>query len=384
MKIKIGHCSAPFPRRSGKKTVYYYYVYDEHGKRVKRSTGAHSRSGAMAVIQERIRTGTLVSDRIIAEAGKGGSILFGDYAEHFFIRDECPICQDKEMRGKPYTKRVLTDNRSRLVMHIMPFFSKIAVSGINAGDIRKWQIWLHDKGLSNSSINRCRSTLSPILDNAVSDGILPMNPIRAVKAPAVPARSSRGAFTPEEISALFSVGWGSEIARLATMLAVFTGMRISEVRALTADKIVDDGVVISQSAERDGTTKSTKGEYDRICPIPHKLAESLLSLADGRTGFIFTLSGRKPVADTYIRKYLYRAMEEAGIERVDEKTGEKLTFHSTRHFLNTELIGANVSGDLVRAAIGHRSTAMTDRYLHLRLGQMQPIAQVQEAIGRMI
>lgn len=62
----IGKVSAPFLRKTGKKPTYYYYVYDEDRKRVRRSTGMHSRAAAMQVIQERIATGTLISDTLIS------------------------------------------------------------------------------------------------------------------------------------------------------------------------------------------------------------------------------------------------------------------------------------------------------------------------------
>ncbi len=381
MKIKNGRCSAPFPRHSGKKTTYYYYVYDEHGKRVKRSTGAHSKAAAMAVIQDRIRTGTLISDRLIAEAGSS-STLFRDYARDFFIKDKCPICQDKILRGKPYTTRVIKENRQRLADHIMPFFERMSVSGINAGDIKRWQLWLHEKGLANSTVNRCRSTLSPILDNAVENGLLSANPLKATKPLYVSPESPREAFTREEIVALFSVEWDSEIARLAVMVAAFTGMRIGEVRALRTEYIHDNAIIIKHNAEKDGSIKTTKSEKERLCPIPEKLASELIEFVGNRSGFIFTLNGVKPVYDSYINKYLHRAMEKAGITR------ENLSFHSTRHFLNSELVEANVSGDMIRAVIGHESAAMTARYLHLQASRMEPVRETQkeieEAIGGLI
>ena len=71
-------------------------------------------------------------------------------------------------------------------------------------------------------------------------------------------------------------------------------------------------------------------------------------------------------------------MADASIER------EGLTFHSFRHFFNSQLVASGVQGELVRAVIGHESEAMTERYLHLQASQMKPIMQVQEAIGRML
>ncbi len=381
MKIKNGRVSAPFPRRSGKKIIYYYYAYDDSGKRVKRSTGAHSRAAAMAIIQDRIRTGTLISDRLIAEHNTPDSLVLGEYLTPFFVVGKCPLCKERELRGNPYTSRVIKENRQRLERYIIPFFEKFSATAIaSVTIIKKWQTWLCEQELSNSTINRIRSTLSPILNYMVEESIIPSNPLQKVKPLYVAPKSDKEAFTIEDLEALFAVDWESKMARLATMLAAFTGMRIGEIRGIRTENIKDGAVVIEHSAERDGNLKCPKGKKARLCPIPQHLADSLLEMAAGRSGYIFTLTGVKPVSETYIRKHLYKAMEKAGIERMDEETGEKLSFHSTRHFLNTALVGANVSGELIRAAIGHESTAMTDRYLHLRARQMAPIQEAQREI----
>ena len=98
----------------------------------------------------------------------------------------------------------------------------------------------------------------------------------------------------------------------------------------------------------------------------------------GDDDYIFTTNGKAPVSGSYINEYLEIAMASAGVQR------EGLTFHSFRHFFNSQLVASGVQGELVRAVIGHESEAMTERYLHLQASQMKPIMQVQEAIGRMI
>ena len=100
MMHKVGRCSAPFARKSGKKIVYYYYVYDEAGKKLKRSTGEHSRTAAMAVIQERIRTGTLITDRM-KNPSSGSSMLFRDLAKDVFIPG-CESSWDETKRAALY------------------------------------------------------------------------------------------------------------------------------------------------------------------------------------------------------------------------------------------------------------------------------------------
>ena len=377
MMHKAGRCSAPFARRSGKKIVYYYYVYDENGKKLKRSTGEHSRAAAMAVIQERIRTGTLITDRFKNPAACS-SMLFSDLAKDVFIPGACPLAADRELRGKPYTSRVMKENRQRLEKYILPFFGKMKIAEIRVRDVKGWQLWMKEKGISNATANRVRTTAIPVFDYAVESGFIDDNPLKRVRPLYVSPNSSRSAFTEEEIRRVFSVEWASPIARLACLLSAFTGMRIGEVRALMPCDIRDGAITISHAMDGDGKLKCTKSGRVRVCPLPDFLYEELRKYMRGEDDYIFTTNGRVPVSGSYINEYLDMAMASAGIRR------EGLTFHSFRHFFNSQLVASGVQGEVVRAVIGHESEAMTERYLHLQSSQLGAVAAVQEAIGRMI
>lgn len=377
MMHKVGRCSAPFARKSGKKIVYYYYVYDEAGKKLKRSTGEHSRTAAMAVIQERIRTGTLITDRM-KNPSSGSSMLFRDLAKDVFIPGLCPLAADKELRGKPYTPRVMKENRQRLERYILPFFGNMRVADIRVRDVKDWQRWMKAKGISNATANRVRTTAIPVFDYAAESGFIDDNPIKKVHPLYVSPISSRSAFTSEEIRMIFSVEWTSPLARLACLLSACTGMRMGEVRALMPGDIRDGAITISHAMGADGKLKSTKSGRVRVCPLPDFLIEDLRKYMRGDDDYIFTTNGKAPVSGSYINEYLEIAMASAGVQR------EGLTFHSFRHFFNSQLVASGVQGELVRAVIGHESEAMTERYLHLQASQMKPIMQVQEAIGRMI
>ena len=377
MMHRTGRCSAPFPRRSGKRTVYYYYAYDAYGKRFRRSTGMHSRSAAMEIIQERIRTGTLLTD-LMKAVPAGSSMLFSDLAKDIFIPGSCPLESDKMLRGRPYTARVMKENRQRLTRYILPFFGKMKLCDINVRAVKNWQSWLIANDLSNATANRVRTTAIPIFDYAVECGLMNDNPLKKVKPLYVSSVSTRQAFTEEEIRRLFSVPWLSPLARLACLLSACTGMRLGEVRALRGADIQEGAVIISHSIAGDGNLKSTKSGRVRICPLPSFLMEEIRRFAREDDDFIFTTNGTRPVSGTYVNGYLEKAMADADITR------EGLTFHSFRHFFNSQLVASGVQGELVRAVIGHESEAMTERYLHLQASQMKPIVQVQEAIGRMI
>ena len=364
-----------FVRKSGKSKMYYYYCYDADGCRRKRSTGARSRAAAMSVIAERIRRGELLDDRPQPSLGIGSRLLFSDIATDLFIEGACPICKDKEFRGKPYTPRVIKDNRRRLEKDIMPFFERIPLCDISVAVIKRWQLWLREeKGLSNATINRDRTTLLPILDLAVEEGFIGSNPARDTKPLYESKEPAREAFTMTEIDRLFSVEWASPLARTASLLAAFTGMRIGEVRALRGIDVSDDAVCISHSIDADGRMKCTKSGKKRLCPIPPIVRDELQRLIRDPDDLIFTISGKEPVAVSYLNDYLRYAMNEAGIRR------KGLSFHSFRHFFNSQLIASGVNSEVVRSVVGHESEAMTERYLHLSREDLGSVRIVQDRI----
>ena len=373
----IGKVSAPFLRKTGKKPAYYYYVYDEDRKRVRRSTGMHSRAAAMQVIQERIATGTLISDTLISTR-MGSGVKLRDAASCFFSKGRCPIAEEKAFRGRPYTERVLKENRQRLENHILPYLGDMRLSDITVGSVKAWMRAMQNDGLSNATINRVRTTLLPVFDALVDSGQMESNPVRLVKPMAVSAESSREAFTEEEIHALFSVEWKSPLARLMCLTAAFTGMRVGEIRALRPCDITEDAILIRHSVTSGSEIKGTKSGKSRICTVPESLVSALKAYSRGRDDLIFTTNGVTPVSGTYANDYLRDAMARAGIER------KGLSFHSFRHYFNSRLVAAGVQGEMVRAVIGHQSEAMTERYLHLRPDQLEAVRNVQKGMEELV
>ena len=121
----------------------------------------------MEVIQERIRTGTLLTD-LLKTFAEGSSMLFSDLAKDVFIPGSCPLENDKVLRGRPYTARVMKENWQRLVRYILPFFGKMKLCDINVRAVKNWQSWLVAHDLSNATANRVRTTAIPIFDYAVN------------------------------------------------------------------------------------------------------------------------------------------------------------------------------------------------------------------------
>ena len=82
-----------------------------------------------------------------------------------------------------------------------------------------------------------------------------------------------------------------------------------------------------------------------------------------------------------IERGLYRALADIGIGEA-ERRRRNLSFHSWRHWLNSQLIEAHVAPEKIRAVTGHSSSEMTMLYYHAQTSEMADVRAVQTRLER--
>ena len=95
-------------------------------------------------------------------------------------------------------------------------------------------------------------------------------------------------------------------------------------------------------------------------------------------GFVFSANSTTPCEDRTITYAMGSAMEKAGIDA----RGRSLTFHSFRHFFNTQMVSAGIPGEIVKKTVGHESGEMTDRYFHVDDAALGQVRGVQLSLTR--
>jgi integrase len=65
-----------------------------------------------------------------------------------------------------------------------------------------------------------------------------------------------------------------------------------------------------------------------------------------------------------------------------ERRRRNLSFHSWRHWLNSQLIEAHVAPEKIRAVTGHSSSEMTMLYYHAQTSEMADVRAVQTRLER--
>ena len=351
------------------KTVYYYAVYDEDGKRIFRSTGEKTKALADKYVRDLADHGRLgVKDRSL--------VTLNDYTRDFFVHGVCPIEKYNHSRGRSMTRSTLSVRRTALTEHILPHLGKYPVCNITPARINNWLIELPETDkVSRSTANSFLVALRNVLQQAVRDGIIVKNPAIGVENLGNDTKI-RKAFTIKEVKAIIGKpgDWKNPMIRSMCILAASTGMRMGEVRALRADCISEDAVIIKASFSNIDGYKTPKNGKERISPLPPGIYTEVMRYAWSDEGFVFRTwkEDDKPISANWVKKSLDTRMEELKIK------GK--SFHSFRSFFNTQMVSANVDSEAIRAVIGHATESMTMRYLHMDAAEFPELRKAQEEI----
>ncbi|WP_109479444.1 site-specific integrase [Paraburkholderia sp. C35] len=208
--------------------------------------------------------------------------------------------------------------------------------------------------VSGSTVNRELNLLHTVFEVARKDwGIaMPSNPVADVRRPrSNPPRERR--LTIAEQSLLLHACKQARSWWLAPIveLAIHTGMRQSEVRALQWQNVNTEECVVTLPAA------ATKTLTTRTVPLNKRCMTVIQSIRGTRVG---PLQG--PVFPDVTRNALKLAFKRARI-----RSGlEDLHFHDTRHEATSRLFELGLSDSEVALVTGHKTRAMLARYTHLR------------------
>jgi integrase len=278
--------------------------------------------------------------------------------------------------------------RLHLKRHVVPLIGAVKLSRLTVPMVRAFEDKLAvDR--SPTMVRRARVSLGALLTDAQERGLVGQNVVRALRT-----RRRRGKEaaarqngkiqvgidipSPDEIRAVIAAAGDGDGRRPTLLTAIFTGLRVSELRGL---RWVDidlkrSELHVRQRADRYnaiGKPKSVAGE--RVIPLPPVLVSTLrkwrLACPNSELGLAF------PAADGSIQSYmmitrhaLISTLLAAGI--TSPNVYGKYGWHSLRHFYASWCINRRVDGGLelplkvVQARLGHASIQMTaDVYGHL-------------------
>jgi len=306
---------------------------------------------------------------------------FEEYSKNWWIWDKCTYLKAERARGRELSRSYCDTCRRSLEKHVLPVFKNKLLTAINPGDVEKWLFTLiNKKNLSPKTANNTMSVLSVMLEDAARKKVVPENPCKRVKQ-LMEDTSGRGVLTSVEAKELLSDPglWKNNLAYIGNLLAAVSGMRAGEIRALRGQDIKADHLHVQHSFDPVYGLKSTKTGDIRDLPLPAPVMELLHSIKHGDEDFLFTVTVKKPVGDKFFLDGLYDALEKIGIGEAERKR-RKISMHSWRHYLNSQLLAHGISEVKTRRITGHATQEMTAHYTHFTVEDYKDILEITTGI----
>lgn len=346
--------------------IYYYTVWTPDGLRRQYSTGKATKADAFKVCLDLHHKNRLVPQK---------PITFQEYTKDWYVYEVCPYIQSKLLRGYQYSRTNADHQRGYLYQYIWPEFGSLPMERITVAQIEAWILKLKRGGLANNSVNLILAVVKMVFNEAERLEVTVVNPAKAVKSLANDSQP-KGFWTDEEIRSLFDPGnlervWsGQRMQYLLNLLASQTGLRMGEIQGLQKDCLEPEHLKVMRSWDRTHGIKGTKTNETRFVPISGDLYQELKELEEENTEgpYIFSASqGIQPIDHKAIDKWFKRALKAIGLGDAERKE-RRISFHSYRWYLNTQLRIQGVPDVIVRSITGHSErSGMTEHYSNLTL-----------------
>ncbi len=290
---------------------------------------------------------------------------FNEYADSWISINIPATCKESTVRGY----------KDVLRLHVLPGFGDFIVTDITRGMVKDFLLDKNNNGYKKSTTNHMKNVISGILNKALDDEIIQVNPALNLGKNFLKTKDrtqSIGVLTSDELKHLLDTV-KKHFPRHYTLFLLLarTGVRIGEALALQWNDLDfnNRSIEIKRSTARGKITTPKSGKA-RPVDMSLQLAEILkehetackkkgLALGLGELPeYVFTNEcGNIIDTDNWRYRVFYKAVKKAGIKRI--------RIHDLRHTYATLRIskGDNVAD--VSNQLGHHSVKFTmDIYYH--------------------
>ena len=290
-------------------------------------------------------------------------IDFCTYLSDFWDYSKSDYIQEKIKSGGSIGKHHADENYRRIKNYWLFKFKGRLLGEITKKDLRDFSLEIAHLPLTPSTKNKIWLAGEIALKYAFKNELI-LTDITAGLTGFHGKSKEREILTPEIVQALFSVQWKDERAKLANQLAMCTGLRLGEIRALRKCDLGENCLYIKHSWSETEGLKAPKNGEARTVQLPFsEIAYKLLELAESNpfdssmNAFVFyaTVPGQPIEAHVFLDA-LRDSLSEIGIENTSD-----YTFHAWRHFFATYM-GGKVDAKLLQMQTGHKTKAMLEHY----------------------
>jgi len=262
--------------------------------------------------------------------------------------------------------------RSHARIHIEPKIGDLLVTELTRADVRDFMDGLLDDGISRALVKKIMVSLRAVLADAVEREWINHNVGAEVKVKRSNGRDRKRIVIPTKDEIRTIITKAPESHRTMFTLAIFSGMRISELRGLAWTAVDLDRKLIKVTQRADeygelGAPKSRAGEREiPMAPIVFEALTAWKALGySSAEELVFPNSVGKIQNYSNIYNRVFKPMLVAnGI--VDEDGDAKFGIHALRHAAASLFIEQGWNPKKIQTLLGHASINMTmDVYGHL-------------------
>jgi integrase len=238
--------------------------------------------------------------------------------------------------------------------HIKPLFGKKRLDQIGIREAEQFKILKTNQKLSPKTVNNLLSVLHQMLVVAGEWKLISEVPIfHFVKVP----EPDFDFLDFEEAERLIAINMEPEW-RTMILVAMKTGMRLGELRALQFDDLdlVKGQIVVRHSVWKD-QMGSPKNGRNRELPLSEDALRALKAHRHLRGDFVFCNEDGSMLTKEQCKWPLWRACKRAGLR--------KIGWHILRHTFASLLVMRGAPLKSVQELLGHSTIEMTMRYSHL-------------------
>lgn len=301
--------------------------------------------------------------------GRRQKVLLSDYAEQW---------QKDQLHNRDSSREQVT---AKMKLYIIPSLGKKALGDIRREDVQaavgEWA-----ESLAPSTVKVTYGYLAAMFKAAVLDGKVQKSPCLSISLPKLEAEAVIPLRT-ETVRALAKQIWRPY--RAMVVFCAATGLRSSELRGLTWDRVDFDNAMISidrqligyNSADPTWGPPKTKASRRRIHIGDHsvQLLKQLREEPAGPGGLVFHSSGRAITRHT---------AGEAWRHVRDIVPGSGTGWHELRHYHASQLIAGGMSPVAVAHRLGHKDATETLKtYAHLWPDDDTRAAAITDGIVRL-
>ena len=272
---------------------------------------------------------------------------------------------------------------SRAVLNILiPFFKGKKLSEITVSDVKEFQTFLRQKGLSENTVKHYTTYLRSIINEAIEDGLMEKNIVHKLK-PIKVIPKERTIFKAEELKVILKKIEGTDL-EIPVLLGLQYGLRLSETLGLRYQDIdFSNNKLYIKNTVTKGLNFDKKKKKEREGFLPKEKTKTVNSRRD------FFLSekikklliekkikiekDKKKLGNTYNNQWLdyiviteegklYKQMSRDFTEMIRENGILKGSFMNLRTTFATVLFEKKVDIITIKELMGHTNIETTMKY----------------------